>query len=148
MSCVAPGLLVAYCSRFDVRVNSRKKVYFLCCCTGTRLPTCRFTRHPLTWAFTAFCVCLAFAVAYLLGILLTFAVMLLSGMGQPALLYLVPFTLVTSASVAAYRKEMRQFWTGTVYEVSLTPLLSCFKTGLCSAGTPFAFSFTDPTVLS
>uniref|UniRef100_H3CXZ3 PA domain-containing protein n=1 Tax=Tetraodon nigroviridis TaxID=99883 RepID=H3CXZ3_TETNG len=84
---IVPGLLVAYCSRFDVRVNSRKKVYFLCCCT-----------------------------AYLLGILLTFAVMLLSGMGQPALLYLVPFTLVTSASVAAYRKEMRQFWTGTVYE--------------------------------
>lgn len=55
--------------------------------------------------------------AYLLGIITTFAVMLLSGMGQPALLYLVPFTLVTAAVVAFYRKEMRQFWTGTAYEV-------------------------------
>lgn len=48
---------------------------------------------------------------------MTFAVMLLSGMGQPALLYLVPFTLITSAAVAGYRKEMKQFWTGTTYEV-------------------------------
>lgn len=48
---------------------------------------------------------------------LTFTVMLLSGMGQPALLYLVPFTLVTSAVVAGCRGEMRQFWTGTAYEV-------------------------------
>lgn len=48
---------------------------------------------------------------------MTFAVMLLSGMGQPALLYLVPFTLITAAAVAGYRKEMNQFWTGTTYEV-------------------------------
>lgn len=47
----------------------------------------------------------------------TFAVMLLSGMGQPALLYLVPFTLIISAVVAGCRGEMRQFWAGTTYEV-------------------------------
>lgn len=58
-----------------------------------------------------------FPVAYLLGMLLTFAVMLLSGMGQPALLYLVPFTLVTSAVVAGCRGEMKKFWAGTTYEV-------------------------------
>ncbi|XP_043998015.1 signal peptide peptidase-like 2A [Gambusia affinis] len=79
---IVPGLLVAYCSRFDVWINSRKKVYFISCC-----------------------------FAYLLGLLLTFAVMLLSGMGQPALLYLVPFTLITSAMVAGCRGEMRHFWT-------------------------------------
>ncbi|KAM9860496.1 signal peptide peptidase-like 2A isoform 2-T2 [Aulostomus maculatus] len=84
---IVPGLLVAYCSRFDVWVNSRRKIYFLSCCT-----------------------------AYLLGMITTFAVMLLSGMGQPALLYLVPFTLVTSAMVAGCRGEMKQFWTGTTYE--------------------------------
>ncbi|KAK2853600.1 hypothetical protein Q5P01_006261 [Channa striata] len=67
---IVPGLLVAYCSRFDVWINSRKKIYFVSCC-----------------------------IAYLLGMILTFAVMLLSGMGQPALLYLVPFTLITSAVV-------------------------------------------------
>lgn len=34
------GLLVAYCSRFDVRINSRNKVYFISCCIGTSLLTC------------------------------------------------------------------------------------------------------------
>lgn len=94
---IVPGLLVAYCSRFDVLINSRKRVYFISCC-----------------------------IAYLLGMITTFAVMLLSGMGQPALLYLVPFTLITSAVVAAHRREMRQFWVGTTYEVldsSREPLL-------------------------
>uniref|UniRef100_A0A8C6V1T0 Signal peptide peptidase like 2A n=1 Tax=Neogobius melanostomus TaxID=47308 RepID=A0A8C6V1T0_9GOBI len=94
---IVPGLLVAYCSRFDVWVNSPWKIYFVSCCT-----------------------------AYLMGMILTFAVMLLSGMGQPALLYLVPFTLITSAVVAGCRGEMRMFWTGTSYEVldsSREPLL-------------------------
>uniref|UniRef100_A0A3B4TI37 Signal peptide peptidase like 2A n=1 Tax=Seriola dumerili TaxID=41447 RepID=A0A3B4TI37_SERDU len=94
---IVPGLLVAYCSRFDVWINSSKKIYFVSCC-----------------------------IAYLLGMILTFVVMLLSGMGQPALLYLVPFTLITSAVVAGCRGEMRQFWAGTTYEVldsSREPLL-------------------------
>uniref|UniRef100_A0A8C6LBV8 Signal peptide peptidase like 2A n=1 Tax=Nothobranchius furzeri TaxID=105023 RepID=A0A8C6LBV8_NOTFU len=85
---IIPGLLVAYCSRFDVWINSRKKIYFISCC-----------------------------IAYLLGMILTFAVMLLSGMGQPALLYLVPFTLITSVVLAGCRGEMKQFWAGTPYEV-------------------------------
>uniref|UniRef100_A0A3B4WH06 Signal peptide peptidase-like 2A n=1 Tax=Seriola lalandi dorsalis TaxID=1841481 RepID=A0A3B4WH06_SERLL len=88
---IVPGLLVAYCSRFDVWINSSKKIYFVSCC-----------------------------IAYLLGMILTFVVMLLSGMGQPALLYLVPFTLITSAVVAGCRGEMRQFWAGTTYEVRRT----------------------------
>lgn len=63
------------------------------------------------------CLSVLFSVAYLLGMITTFAVMLLSGMGQPALLYLVPFTLITSAVVAGCRGEMKQFWAGTTYEV-------------------------------
>uniref|UniRef100_A0A1A8DZH5 Signal peptide peptidase like 2A n=1 Tax=Nothobranchius kadleci TaxID=1051664 RepID=A0A1A8DZH5_NOTKA len=89
---IIPGLLVAYCSRFDVWINSRKKIYFISCC-----------------------------IAYLLGMILTFAVMLLSGMGQPALLYLVPFTLITSVVLAGCRGEMKQFWAGTPYEVLDSP---------------------------
>uniref|UniRef100_A0A8C8DQC8 PA domain-containing protein n=1 Tax=Oryzias sinensis TaxID=183150 RepID=A0A8C8DQC8_9TELE len=85
---IVPGLLVAYCSRFDVWVGSSKRIYFISSC-----------------------------LAYLLGLILTFAVMLLSGMGQPALLYLVPFTLITSAVVAGCRREMKHFWTGTPYQV-------------------------------
>ncbi|XP_039651409.1 signal peptide peptidase-like 2A isoform X1 [Perca fluviatilis] len=104
---IVPGLLVAYCSRFDVWINSSKKIYFVSCC-----------------------------IAYLLGMIVTFAVMLLSGMGQPALLYLVPFTLITSAMVAGCRGEMRQFWAGTTYEVldsSREPLLPEGRTD-CSVG--------------
>uniref|UniRef100_A0AAQ4R7H6 PA domain-containing protein n=1 Tax=Gasterosteus aculeatus aculeatus TaxID=481459 RepID=A0AAQ4R7H6_GASAC len=34
---IIPGLMVAYCSRFDVWVNSSKKIYFISCCIGTQL---------------------------------------------------------------------------------------------------------------
>ncbi|CAB1339165.1 unnamed protein product, partial [Coregonus sp. 'balchen'] len=80
-------LLVSYCSRFDVWVNSPKKIYLFCCC-----------------------------IAYLCGMVVTFAVMLVTKMGQPALLYLVPVTLLVSALLAWRRGEMRQFWNGTTYE--------------------------------
>ncbi|KAL6113346.1 sppl2a [Pungitius sinensis] len=101
---IIPGLLVAYCSRFDVWVNSSKKVYFISCC-----------------------------IAYLLGMIVTFAVMLLSGMGQPALLYLVPFTLITSAVVAGCRGEMRLFWAGTTYMVR-RPVLDSSREPLLPEG--------------
>ncbi|XP_031704650.1 signal peptide peptidase-like 2A isoform X4 [Anarrhichthys ocellatus] len=101
---IVPGLLVAYCSRFDVWINSSRKIYFVCCC-----------------------------IAYLLGMIVTFAVMLLSGMGQPALLYLVPFTLITSAVVAGCRGEMRQFWAGTTYEVR-RPVLDSSREPLLPEG--------------
>ncbi|XP_056463178.1 signal peptide peptidase-like 2A isoform X2 [Gadus chalcogrammus] len=94
---IIPGLLVAYCSRFDVWVNSSRKIYLVSCC-----------------------------IAYTLGMVVTFAVMLLMESGQPALLYLVPFTLLSSAAVAARRGEMKHFWTGSVYQVldsSREPLL-------------------------
>ncbi|KAJ8247833.1 hypothetical protein GJAV_G00251050 [Gymnothorax javanicus] len=85
---IVPGLLVAYCHRFDVWTSSPKKIYFVSC-----------------------------TIAYFFGMIVTFAVMILSKMGQPALLYLVPFTLLTSAVVAWQRKEMRPFWTGSIYEM-------------------------------
>ncbi|NXS07574.1 SPP2B protein, partial [Neodrepanis coruscans] len=34
-------------------------------------------------------------------------------MGQPALLYLVPCTLLTSFAVALWRRELAMFWTGS-----------------------------------
>ncbi|XP_072554390.1 signal peptide peptidase-like 2A isoform X2 [Paramormyrops kingsleyae] len=94
---IVPGLLVAYCHRFDVWTSSPKRIYFMSC-----------------------------TIAYFLGMVVTFVVMILSQMGQPALLYLVPFTLLTSAAVAWRRGEMKRFWAGTVYEVldtSRDPLL-------------------------
>ncbi|XP_048829380.1 signal peptide peptidase-like 2A isoform X3 [Brienomyrus brachyistius] len=85
---IVPGLLVAYCHRFDVWTSSPKRIYFMSC-----------------------------TIAYFLGMVVTFVVMILSQMGQPALLYLVPFTLLTSAAVAWRRGEMKRFWSGTAYEM-------------------------------
>lgn len=49
--------------------------------------------------------------------LITFLGLALMKMAQPALLYLVPCTLLTCAFVAWYRKEMKKFWNGSSYQV-------------------------------
>lgn len=79
---VVPGFLVAYCHRFDVQIQSRQ-VYYMAC-----------------------------TVAYAVGLLVTFVAMVLMQMGQPALLYLVSSTLLTSLAVATCRQELSLFWTG------------------------------------
>uniref|UniRef100_A0A8C6A334 Signal peptide peptidase-like 2C n=1 Tax=Marmota marmota marmota TaxID=9994 RepID=A0A8C6A334_MARMA len=79
---VVPGFLVAYCHRFDVQVCSHQ-VYYVAC-----------------------------TMAYAVGLLVTFVAMVLMEMGQPALLYLVSITLITSLAVAACRQELTLFWTG------------------------------------
>ncbi|KAG8440534.1 hypothetical protein GDO86_006325 [Hymenochirus boettgeri] len=84
---IVPGLLVAYCRRFDVR-SSSSFIYFFSC-----------------------------TIAYAIGMVLTFIVLILMKMGQPALLYLVPCTLITSSFVAWRRKEIKKFWNGGGYEI-------------------------------
>ncbi|XP_052008378.1 signal peptide peptidase-like 2A isoform X2 [Xyrauchen texanus] len=100
---IVPGLLVAYCHRFDVCMGNSCRIYFISC-----------------------------AIAYFVGLVVTFAVMLATRMGQPALLYLVPCTLLTSSILASVRKEFRQFWNGNNYQVldeSRKPLLSDGNSG-------------------
>ncbi|XP_012659931.1 signal peptide peptidase-like 2B isoform X1 [Otolemur garnettii] len=80
---LVPGLLVAYCHRFDIQVQS-SRVYFVAC-----------------------------TIAYGIGLLVTFMALALMQRGQPALLYLVPCTLVTSFAVALWRRELGVFWTGS-----------------------------------
>ncbi|KAB0391048.1 hypothetical protein E2I00_006618, partial [Balaenoptera physalus] len=77
------GLLVAYCHRFDSQVQS-SRVYFVAC-----------------------------TIAYGIGLLVTFMALALMQRGQPALLYLVPCTLVTSCALALWRRELGMFWTGS-----------------------------------
>ncbi|XP_048337810.1 signal peptide peptidase-like 2A isoform X2 [Sphaerodactylus townsendi] len=84
---ILPGLLVAYCHRFDVQTSS-SSVYYISC-----------------------------SLAYAVGMVLTFVVLSLMKMAQPALLYLVPCILATSAIVAWSRKEMKKFWEGNNYQV-------------------------------
>ncbi|KAM9429075.1 signal peptide peptidase-like 2B isoform 1-T1 [Salvelinus alpinus] len=80
---LVPGLLVAYCHRFDILMQS-SRFYFLACTIG-----------------------------YGIGLLITFVALALMQMGQPALLYLVPCTLLSSLAVALWRKELPLFWTGS-----------------------------------
>ncbi|KAG7488053.1 hypothetical protein MATL_G00029170 [Megalops atlanticus] len=80
---LVPGLLVAYCHRFDIVMHS-SRIYFVAC-----------------------------TIAYGIGLLITFVALALMQMGQPALLYLVPCTLLTSLALALWRKELRMFWTGS-----------------------------------
>nr|XP_024650112.1 signal peptide peptidase-like 2B [Macaca nemestrina] len=88
---LVPGLLVAYCHRFDIQVQS-SRVYFVAC-----------------------------TIAYGVGLLVTFVALALMQRGQPALLYLVPCTLVTSCAVALWRRELAVFWTGSGFAKVLPP---------------------------
>ncbi|MEQ2273877.1 Signal peptide peptidase-like 2B, partial [Xenotaenia resolanae] len=89
---LVPGLLVAYCHRFDILTQS-SRIYFVAC-----------------------------TIAYGIGLLITFVALAVMQMGQPALLYLVPCTLLTSLAVALWRRELRQFWTGSGFVVNTNPL--------------------------
>ncbi|XP_072100333.1 signal peptide peptidase-like 2 isoform X1 [Mobula birostris] len=89
-----PGMLVAYCHRFDIQVQT-SRIYFVAC-----------------------------TVAYGIGLLITFIALALMQTGQPALLYLVPCTLITSVCVACWRKEVAMFWTGSGF-ASNSHVTSC-----------------------
>ncbi|KAJ8374607.1 hypothetical protein SKAU_G00051870 [Synaphobranchus kaupii] len=96
---LVPGLLVAYCHRFDIVMNS-SRIYFVAC-----------------------------TIAYGIGLLITFVALALMKMGQPALLYLVPCTLLTSLAMALWRKELPMFWTGSgfVKDVPQPPIMAPIK---------------------
>ena len=49
-------------------------------------------------------------MAYTLSLITTVAVMLLFDAAQPALLYIVPFVMVTSFGCALVRGEVRKLW--------------------------------------
>ncbi|XP_062054142.1 signal peptide peptidase-like 2A [Lepus europaeus] len=74
---IVPGLLIAYCRRFDVQMGS-SSIYYI-----------------------------SSTIAYAVGMILTFVVLVLMKKGQPALLYLVPCTLITASIVAWRRKETK-----------------------------------------
>ncbi len=76
-----PGLLVGYCCSFDFKIHSRIKVYYIASC-----------------------------VAYGVGLIITFVALALMQTGQPALLYLVPCTVLTTLALAAIRREFCDIW--------------------------------------
>ncbi|KAL5792383.1 hypothetical protein ACOSP7_000977 [Xanthoceras sorbifolium] len=81
---ILPGLLVAFSLRYDwLSKRNLRSGYFL-------------------WAMSA----------YGLGLLITYvALNLMDGHGQPALLYIVPFTLGTFLTLGKQRGELKTLWT-------------------------------------
>ncbi|KAL3649558.1 Signal peptide peptidase-like 4 [Castilleja foliolosa] len=81
---ILPGLLVAFSLRYDwLSKKSLKSGYFI-------------------WAM----------LAYGLGLLTTYvALNLMDGHGQPALLYIVPFTLGTLITLGSKRGDLKHLWT-------------------------------------
>ena len=50
--------------------------------------------------------------AYILGLVATFISLFLMNSAQPALLYLVPFTLIPTILVAGLRGDLETMWVG------------------------------------
>lgn len=81
---LVPGLLVSYCHAFDLIHAIPFRPYFV-----------------------------ASSVAYAVGLVITFVgLFLMSGMPQPALLYLVPCTLIPPILISYFRSEFRELWHG------------------------------------
>jgi len=85
---VLPGLWLCFLFRFDiVNETSFKDGYFL-----------------RSW------------IGYILGFLVTLSMLFVMQSGQPALLYLVPFTLIPAIFFGWRRKELGMLWRGEVKE--------------------------------
>lgn len=135
---MSSGLLVAYCHRFDILMQT-SRIYFLACTIGKtpstflfinavydtmtdvlQRPVFTFHRHCVVMfrlnraIWSEICLCLGYGI----GLLITFVALALMQMGQPALLYLVPCTLLTSLAVALWRRELPLFWTGSGFVVN------------------------------
>ncbi|KAL8572358.1 hypothetical protein ACOMHN_023127 [Nucella lapillus] len=85
---IVPGLLLTYNCAFDLR-----------------------TQHtsPGRWRLLYFT---ASSLAYMVGLILTGGALYIMKSGQPALLYLVPCTVLTTVVIAALRKELGHMWRG------------------------------------
>lgn len=84
---LVPGLLLSYCHSFDLYVGTSYKLY---------------------WLLTN--------IAYSLGIVATFLSLYLMKAAQPALLFLVPFTLVPVFIVSLVRGDFSKMWQGDFTE--------------------------------
>jgi len=85
---LVPGLLVSYCHGYDLQKGTGFWTYWL-----------------------------LVNVCYTLGMVTTFVSLFLMHSAQPALLYLVPFTLVPLYIVALIKSDLGNMWRGD-YQVS------------------------------
>merc|ERR1712098_151171 len=80
---LVPGLLLSFAHSYDLLTGIKYKLY---------------------WSITT--------IAYILGLVATFISLFLMNSAQPALLYLVPFTLLPTILVAWCRGDLASMWDG------------------------------------
>ncbi|XP_064471142.1 signal peptide peptidase-like 2A [Ornithodoros turicata] len=106
---LVPGLLVAYCHGFDL-VAAKGRYYYL---TSTFF--------------------------YGVGLVATFMALYMMKMAQPALLYLVPATLVPTVCLALFRGQFSEIWHGVKPPVNASTAAAAAASGniqVVSAGCP------------
>ncbi|WAQ93952.1 SPP2B-like protein [Mya arenaria] len=81
---IIPGLLLSHNHAFDLRVKTRR-VYYIATCIG-----------------------------YAVGLIITYIALAFMETGQPALLYLVPCTLIPTFLIGLYRREVKALWSGEI----------------------------------
>jgi minor histocompatibility antigen H13 len=82
---VVPGIFVAFVAKWDAMKMGEKVT-------------------------TSFVYLNAVMIAYVLSLVTTVAIMLFFNAAQPALLYIVPYVLITTIAVAVARGEMKSLW--------------------------------------
>jgi len=82
---LVPGLLLSFAHSYDLLTGIKYKLY---------------------WIITT--------VAYILGLIATFISLFVMNSAQPALLYLVPFTLIPTILVAWIRGDLASMWEGDI----------------------------------
>ncbi|KAJ7382237.1 Signal peptide peptidase-like 2A [Desmophyllum pertusum] len=80
---LVPALYIGFCHSFDIMTNTPCKIYYL-----------------------------ATTIAYGVGLFITFVMLFVMQQGQPALLYLVPCTLITGYVIGWLRGDLKKLWTG------------------------------------
>lgn len=82
---VVPGLFIAFLAKWDALKIGEKKA-------------------------TSFVYLNTVMYSYVLSLITTVSIMLFFNAAQPALLYIVPYVLITTAAVAVKRGEFKELW--------------------------------------
>ena len=90
---VLPGLLISYCLAFDLAKKALRKTYFIICSSGYTIGFRYFQTN-------------------LIGLICTYIALLIMESGQPALLYLVPCTLLPVMITGCMKGDFQLLWTG------------------------------------
>ncbi|CAF0735221.1 unnamed protein product [Didymodactylos carnosus] len=80
---ILPGILITYCKIFDIASNNRIHVYYI-----------------------------QSLIAYSIGYILVIIALVFMNMPQPALLYLVPCTLLSTIFTGLIRRELKELYSG------------------------------------